>query len=293
MTRALRLLLLTILTLVALPSTTDAQGTHQALRLAATRWLLVSIDGSRVPSAVDAELAFTVGGHVHGRGGCNDLEGSWTHLGGEGISISDMTVGRERCSGDAGRTERRLLDQLILVTSFVIADDELTFTTTDGTRLVFRSDGRSGSELVGDWLLTAVDGDPAADIPRSTATFGEDGSVTGSGGCNTFRGTYGVTDDALRVRHLLAGRATCADHVMSQETGFLDVLGEAASWSVADDTLTLAGPRGRHSITLHAVRPVTHELTDTDWSITSISEGASAAASATIRFSPDGTLSGW
>jgi heat shock protein HslJ len=293
MTRALRVLLLAFLTLGAVAGPAPAEDQSPARRLVASRWGLVRVDGSSVPQRTGVVIAFSAAGRVTGSSGCNDLEGSWTYLGGDGISIGDVAATREPCTDGPGRTERRFLDALILATTFIIDGSRLRVRTTDHGELVFRALGRTGSELGGEWLLASIDGTPAADIPRSSVSFADDGTLAGDGGCNAFRGGFSIRDDAIRVRRLLTGRATCATHVTDQETGFLDALQDAGSWSVAGDTLTLADTRGRHPITLRAVRPASHTLTDTDWTIASISDGATAAAGSTIRFWADGTLSGW
>ena len=127
--------------------------------------------------------------------------------------MGDFEATRTRCTGDRGRLEERFVLALIRATSFAIDDDALTIRTADGSELVFRAHGRTGSELVGDWALTAVDGEPAPDIPRSTITFAEDGHISGLGGCNGYRGDWSVDGRAIRIRRVLAGLVTCADHV--------------------------------------------------------------------------------
>ncbi|MET0773297.1 MAG: META domain-containing protein [Candidatus Limnocylindrales bacterium] len=293
MTRTLRVLLLVVMALGTTAGPTPAQDESAGLRLTRSHWRLTRLDGTAIPARAGIELAFSASGRVTGSGGCNELEASWTYLGGDRITMGGFSATRGTCTRDAARVERLLVRRLILATTFTIDGSELSFLTTEGKRLEFRSLGRTGSELVGDWALTAVDGAPAADLPRSTATFSEDGTISGMAGCNQFHGRYTVDDTAIRVRRVLAGIGTCADHVMKQELGLLDGLESAGSWTVDGDTLTIAGARGRGSITLRAVRPVMHELAGTDWTIASVSDGVTATADSTIRFDPSGTVSGW
>lgn len=293
MTRALRVLLLVVLALATTVGPAPAQDASAGVRLTRSHWRLTDLDGTAIPARAGIELAFTLGGRVTGSGGCNDLDGSWTYLGADRITMGDFAATRRSCPGPAGRDERRLIEHLILTETFTVDDGRLILRTTQGDELVFRTRGRTGSELVGEWVLTAVDGAPAADLPRSTLSFDEQGSVSGMAGCNDFRGRYIVEDTTIRVQRVLAGLGTCADHVMTQELGLLDGLASGGAWTVADDTLTIGDARGRGSITLRAVRPVMHQLTGTDWTIASISDGATAAAGSTIRFDEDGTVSGW
>ncbi len=297
MTRALRVLLLVVVTLATMAVPTPAQDESAGLRLTRSTWRLTRLEGTAIPPRAGIGLAFSVSGRVTGSGGCNELEGSWTYLDhladGTGITIAGFVSTRESCAKDVTRRERRLVELLFLTTTFTIDDGVLTFLTTTGERLVFAADGRTGSELVGDWVLTAVGGEAAADVPRSTVSFGDDGTLSGMAGCNDFRGGYRIVDRSIRVRRLLAGRGACADHVMEQELGFLDGLEAGGPWLVVGDTLTIGGARGRGSITLRAVRPVRHELVGTDWTIAGITEDATAAAGTTIRFDEDGAVSGW
>ncbi len=293
MTRMLRVLLLAVMALAAMAGPAPAQDESAGFRLTKHHWRLTRLVGAAVPARVGIELAFLPSGRVTGSGGCNDLEGTWTYLGGDRLSMGDLTATRTSCPGAGGRDERRFIQQLFLVTTFTLDGRELTMLTTEGQRLVFRADGRTGSELVGEWVLTAVGGAPAADLPRSTLSIAEGGSLSGTAGCNSFRGRYTIDDTEIRVRRVLAGLGTCADHVMEQEVAFLAALEAGGSWSVDGDTLTIRDAGGDMSLTLRAVRPVMHGLTGTDWMIAGITEGATASADTTIRFEDDGTLSGW
>jgi heat shock protein HslJ len=293
MTRALRASLLTLLTLAIIGWPAAAQEPSPALVLVASHWRLVRFDDTAIPEKAGIELTFTLAGGVTGNGGCNDLEATWTYLDRDQLSMSGFEATRTRCPGARGRLEDRLVLALIRATSFAIEDDRLTITTTDGVQLVFRAHGRTGSELVGDWKLAAVDGEAAPDIPRSTLSFGEGGAVSGQAGCNGYRGTWSVDGRALRIRHVLAGIATCPEHVTAIETGFLDTLEDADGWRVDREALTLTTSAGAHSLTLRADLPVTYGLTGTDWTIATISGDANASAASTIRFDDGGTVSGW
>jgi heat shock protein HslJ len=293
MTRALRMLLLVLVVSGSLAGPASAQEAGPVLALLGSHWRLARLDGTAVRDKAGIDLMFSAAGRVSGSTGCNDIDGSWTHLGDDRITMGDFEATRARCSGERGRLEDRLIVALIRASTFAIDGDALTIRTAEGAELEFRAHGRTGFELVGDWALAAVDGQPAADIPRSTITFAEGGRLSGLGGCNGYRGDWSVDGRAIRIRHLLAGLVTCADHVGTHEDAFLDTLEGSDTWRVEGDTLTLASTDDKHSLTLRADRPVSYTLTDTDWTIATISDGASATAVSTIRFDGDGTVSGW
>lgn len=289
----------TVALVLALGSTAVAQEAEPrpdphreaVLRLVTDRWRLAELDGA--PAATDeATIAFTRSGRVSGWTGCNELEGTWTWLTDDGISIGDLQLTREPCDEAATALEARLVEGLYRATTFAVAGERMVLRDGEGRELVFRAAGRSGDGVLGDWVLTAIDGEPAADVPRSTLTMRDDGSLSGSGGCNDYHAWFTVDDGTIEVSPISAGRGTCAEHAMTQEDAFLDTLRAASGWAVDGDELQLL--TWRRAMVLRRVLPVNHDLVDTTWTITGISgPDATAAAGATIRFADDGTLSGW
>lgn len=293
MRRRVAVMLMGVLALLAIAAPTGAQGDDLALvrELLASHWRLAELDRAPVGAEAAPTLTFIASGGVSGSGGCNDWSGSWTWLGDTGIDIADISVTREPCDEAVGRVEQRFLDLLILTTSFAVADDGLTLTTGDGADLVFQATSATGSALVGEWVVTAIGDQPAADIPRSSVTFDDTGTLSGSGGCNELHGAWSVEGDSISIEPLAVTRGTCAEHVMAQETPFLDLLGAASAWALDGDTLHLL--TWRSDLVLTRVSPVTYGLTDTPWSIRSITEPATASSASTVLFDSDGTVSGF
>jgi len=286
-------MLMGAMALLAVAAPGGAQDDDLALvrQLLASRWRLVELDGASVGAEAAPTLTFVASGGVSGSGGCNDWSGSWTWLGDASVNIAEISVTREPCDEAVARVEQRFLDLLILATRFAIADERLTLTTGDGADLVFDEASATGSALVGEWVVTAIGDQPAADIPRSGVTFHDTGTVSGSGGCNELRGAWSVEDDSISIGPLAVTRGTCPEHVMAQETPFLDLLEAASTWAIDGDTLHLL--TWRSDLVLTRVRPVMHGLTDTTWTIASITEPATASAGSTILFDTDGTVSGF
>jgi heat shock protein HslJ len=291
--RVLSFLAMSALLPGAAPSVAQGAAETVTVRpLTLTRWHLVRLDGARVPRKSGVSLAFTASGRMEGFAGCNDFDGTWTWLGGERLAIGLQSATRARCATAVARSERLFLDRLVQTTSFSLDGRELAFASSVGSGLVFRAGARTGDELTGDWALAAIDGSPAPDYPRSTVTFDGSGGVSGTGGCDAFRSSYAIDDDAISFGPIRTGFAACPDHAMAQESAFLDALQGADSWSADEDTLTLG--QGRHALELRRVRPVTHDFTGTTWSLVSITgTGANGVVGSTIRFEPDGTVSGW
>ena len=100
------------------------------------------------------------------------------------------------------------------------------------------------SDLAGtNWVLDELGGVPLVDV-EPTLTFGGDGTVSGSAGCNTFSGTYLLDGAVLSFGPLAATKKGCADPTMFVESAFLAAMGGITDWSVdAAGRLVLKGPR--------------------------------------------------
>ena len=114
------------------------------------------------------------------------------------------------------------------------------------------------SELDGSWVLESLGGvsdlTPADPSVTSTLTL-EDGRASGSGGVNTFRGTYeSPADGELSFSPLASTRMAGPEAAMAQEAAFLKALDETARFELDGDRLVL-GNAGND--TLAVLRPAT------------------------------------
>jgi heat shock protein HslJ len=83
------------------------------------------------------------------------------------------------------------------------------------------------------WALTELaDGKPALKEPPITITF-EDGSLAGSGGCNSYRAEFTLSEDnpfIINIGPILATRLSCPEPIMEQEAAYLAALEKASLW---------------------------------------------------------------
>jgi len=100
-----------------------------------------------------------------------------------------------------------------------------------------------GPELVGTaWALGDFPGQVLADV-RPTVAFSGDGTVTGSGGCNDFNGTYTVDGSKLTFGPLASTKKACAEAVNTLETAYMTALQATTAYEVtSDNKLKLTGP---------------------------------------------------
>src|SRR5258705_10716086 len=79
----------------------------------------------------------------------------------------------------------------------------------------------SAAALIGSWKLTSFSRadvlTPAVTDTEAGLTFKDDGTVTGSSGCNGFGGSYTVEDDKITFSEITSTLMACDDPRMAQE----------------------------------------------------------------------------
>lgn len=100
---------------------------------------------------------------------------------------------------------------------------------------------------MGSWRLASLGG---KDVPSSIATtleIGEDGKVSGRGGCNGIGGQATLKGRTIRFSRMISTMMACAPDAMAQERGFLDGLAKIRRWEIhrGSGLLVLLDGRGR------------------------------------------------
>ncbi len=99
---------------------------------------------------------------------------------------------------------------------------------------------------VGKWLAEDISGGGVVDRLQTTLEIAETGQVSGSGGCNTYRGTAEFSITAINFAALTSTKKACAPAAMEQETKFHKALGEVKAWRIdaGSRKLTLLDAKG-------------------------------------------------
>jgi heat shock protein HslJ len=99
------------------------------------------------------------------------------------------------------------------------------------------------SQLSGKWKLIAYGPlesmTPAIKDVDASLTFGDDGTVTGSGGCNSLGGKYDVKDKQITFEEVTSTLMACDEAVMTQEAIVTQVLTNTAEFEIEDQTLAI------------------------------------------------------
>jgi heat shock protein HslJ len=224
--------------------------------LEGTPWVLASgvdVEGWEdvAPSATFAE------GMVSGSTGCNRFRGSYS-IAGDTLELREVAMTAMACPPPADVVEREYGAALESVRAWRVEEDELVLLDGDGAELLrFRA-----ATPVGSWQATAVLRDDAVASliagTELTASFAEDGSLSGSAGCNTYRTSYTTRKGRIEIDPPAATKKACAEPegIMEQENAFLAVLPTASRFEVAGPSLELLTAEGTIVATFtHAPEP--------------------------------------
>ena len=90
---------------------------------------------------------------------------------------------------------------------------------------------------------------------RLTAQLSDDGELTGSAGCNTYRSSFTAERGTIEIGSPVATRKPCAEPagIIAHEAAFLDALHTAARYRVDGRKLTLDRADGTIAVTLSRV----------------------------------------
>ncbi len=159
------------------------------------------------------------------------------------------------------------------------------------------SAGGGGGTLTGQvWGLTQLNGSPVASGTGISAVFTADGKVAGSSGCNQYSASYTTSGNSITISSPVASTMmACAPAVMDQETAYVKALGNAKTYAVSGNTLTLSGADGS---AVAVYQSQGQDLAGTSWEVVGYNNGKQAVTSVmggvtmTADFGKDGNLTG-
>jgi heat shock protein HslJ len=233
-------------------STSTTAGTGAATNptdgLARTSWKLRgAVEAPSVPT-----LDFAQDGTFAGSTGCNRLSGTWTEDG-ESLTLEPGPMTQAACPSTAAtEQEQRIVAALPEVAGFEQSATVLTLHDAD------RQDLLSYESVTGDlagtsWKITGVNTGSAlvssALTESLTIDFGTEGSVTGNGGCNNFKGTYELEGGTITFSEFASTMKGCDAEVMEMEDKYLAALAAATTVERSGDSLTLRDDAGAMQIT--------------------------------------------
>jgi len=141
------------------------------------------------------------------------------------------------------------------VTAKIVYGDKVLFRSTAVHAVLTRGAGDSvdilmvkmdttppEAQLVGPvWVAEDIGGKGVIDDLQAHITFGADGMVSGSGGCNRFAGSYTRKSGTLALGPLAATSMACPEAILNQEGRFHAALAETKAYRIEHGLLFLLG----------------------------------------------------
>lgn len=191
-------------------------------------------------------------GEVGGVASCNNYFGTYRFHGGDKLSVDIGGMTEMYCAPEELMAqEGEFLAALDKAASYVIAENKLQIEDVSGKGILVFS-ALEPVPLVGKtWQLTGYNNGRQAVVSviigtEMTATFGEDGSMTGSAGCNNYMASYELEGDAISIGPAATTRMFCGEPegIMEQEAQYLAALKTAATYRIDGDRLQLRAVDG-------------------------------------------------
>lgn len=237
-----------------------------------TQWRLSGLgDGDAiVTTGLDENIFFVLDGEtISGSGGCNAFGGTLV-IEGESISVGDIESTQEACEDEeVNQRELAFFTMLDNVTRYEVSRDTLnlydaqdallaSLTVADDADVVIEDDEVVEEEtavqvdptLLDDiiWSLVyiVVGGDALVPVPDNANPnlIFADGAVSGNAGCNQFNGPVVIEDESIDFGALALTQVACDAELTALETAVVDLLENAATYSVEDGTLELFNADG-------------------------------------------------
>jgi heat shock protein HslJ len=207
-------------------------------------WVLVS--GVDVDGWEDAppSISFGEDGTASGSSGCNQWGGSYT-FDGDTLELGEIAMTSMGCPPPADEVERAYMDALQQANRWRLEEEELVLLDDDAELLRY-----GAASPVGDWQATGVlQGDAFTSLLEGTeitASFDEDGALSGSAGCNTYNSTYTTDGGTIEIAEPSSTRMACPDPegVMDQEAAYLAALPTVVGFRVERGVLELLNAEG-------------------------------------------------
>lgn len=176
-------------------------------------------------------------------------------------------------------------------------------TPADGSASTQPAESEGDASLTGQtWTLVSyadANGNMVDVLPETeiTAVFGDDGSLGGSSGCNSYNTTYQVDGNNISISEMMAATMmACPEPIMAQETAYLANLSTATTYAISGNTLTLSDANG-NPVAVFTVQEQT-PLIGTNWEVLRYNNGKEAVTSVingttiTALFDENGMVSG-
>ncbi|GAA3478643.1 META domain-containing protein [Streptomyces yanii] len=208
----------------------------------------VTVGGRRTAAPVGTHVMITPEGKAHGNYGCNHFSAT-ARMNGDTITVTPGAWTTKGCRKDIDQFEKAMSRTFSGTLTAAVTDRTLTLTKATGDAIAFTSE--PAAPLTGTtWTVTTlISGSVASSLPagaekKARLTFGKDGSVQGSSGCNQLRGIATVSGSTIAFGRIVGTKMMCPDPQMEVERPLLAILQGKATYRIDHRTLTLTAANG-------------------------------------------------
>lgn len=239
------------------PATPPGGGSMQAGGVQGTwLWQRTEMSDDTVITASDPTrymLGLGADGRLTLQADCNRGSGSYTVSGAQ-LTLQPGPMTLIACA--PGSQDSVFLRDLRDVVTYVRNGEHLVLNLrVDSGAMVFSP--QPAVSLAGDpWRVQSVNNGHGGVVSvmqdtQLSATFGEDGNVSGETGCNMFRGPYTLTGETIAFGALISTRRACLSaEANAQEQAFLAALAASSRLELTPNRLTLRDNDGATQVIL-------------------------------------------
>ncbi|HAX23942.1 MAG TPA: META domain-containing protein [Thermomicrobiales bacterium] len=247
---------LALAALVMLGSLLAACGTTgKAATLLDTEWQLTQLNGNDAVPVVLVSMKFAEDGKLIGNGGCNNYMGSWKHSDSNRLALSMGASTMMACEEPVMKQEHEFSLALEQTSRYRLEGDDLSLYNADNVKVAEFATLKATELTRTKWEAVGINnGEDAVisvDATTMTAVFAPDGTVSGSGGCNTFNSSYKRGADTLEIGVIAQTAMACDQGIMIQEQRFLKALEQSKTYELGNGTLDLRGSDGQLLVMFH------------------------------------------
>ena len=212
-------------------------------------WILTELNGEKPLPGTTIFLEFSEDGAVNGSDGCNNVGRKYS-VEGDSISFSAMGPTTLMACPEPVMAQATAFQQTLeYAESYSISGDTLTLSDAGGDAVAtFQAQDQSleGSS----WTVLSYNNGKGGVISvildsEITAEFGEDGSVSGTDGCNNYSRPYetdgnNITFGEQGVTTMMA----CPDEIMEQAAAYQQALTNTANYEIIGNSMDFYSAEG-------------------------------------------------
>ncbi|NLG55476.1 MAG: META domain-containing protein [Rhodococcus sp.] len=214
-------------------------------------FISTDVEGEQIPGGGPLTVGFPESGRISATAGCNQAGGS-VDLADGTLTTGPLAMTMMACIGDTANADAWMQQFLESGPQWTLDADTLTLTGENSTvTLIDKKVAQPDKPIVGTtWHVTslisteAIETSQALEDAAPHFTIGDDGTVTGSAGCNQMTGRATISNQSgatatITFEPVGTTMMACDDDAMAVEAAVLSALSGETTATVDGDTLRL------------------------------------------------------